>query len=94
MYRSGHRHSAKLMDDGEIEDSANSFVASVSFLPVYHRMQPPGFQGGAEIKKVAWRLFFFYSRGWGCQNSREGTTGLATFQKTQNPNIDIYLGTL
>ena len=69
------------MDDGEREDSANSFVASVSFLPVYHRMQPPGFQGGAEIKKVAWRLFFFTPGGGGAKTQGRGQQGWQLFKK-------------
>ena len=62
-------------------------------------MQPPGSKVGAEIEKVAWVMFFFNPRGmgeeaktqeWGAQflGGEEG------FSCTQNPIIEIYLGTL
>ena len=45
-------------------------------------MQPPGSQGGAEIKKMAWGLFFTPEGGGSISRGV-----LATFTGTQTPVI-------
>ena len=71
----------------------NSYINFMLIIRQFHRIQPPGSQGSAEIKKVAYWLILFTPRdavGGGYSTSRGRGGGLVTFSHTQNPVIEIY----